>query len=273
MRESPVDVAVLLNSETINEWQRRALVSLFESDRIDAKPVVVIINSADRYNSTIGTHLSEFSLWKVLRVFHLLKYQLIGQPWYKKRTDLSECEFFDNVDRIYSRPLPTEGLGNELSSEAVTRLNKADIAIRFGFGIVVGDALTAPTYGMLSYHHGDLRRYRGRPAGFHEFARGESTVGVTVQKLNESLDGGDIAAFSEVDIHDATSWPMVLSRLYEVSPDLLPIAVKNCMTDGLQMDPDMGALYTIPSTWETLTYLKEKLKRYSERRTNAFVCG
>jgi folate-dependent phosphoribosylglycinamide formyltransferase PurN len=265
MTEEPIRAAVLLNSESVNEWQRRALTSLFESGEIDVNLVTVIINSADTGNSTIRTHLSEFSLWKVLRVFHLLKYQLAGQPWHKKRTALSDIDFFDDSDKIYSRPQPTDELGNELSSEAVECLGKTDIAIRFGFGIVVGDALTAPTYGMLSYHHGDLRRYRGRPAGFHEFARGEPTAGVTVQNLNESLDGGDIAAFGEVDIHDATSWPAVLSRLYEASPDLLPIAVTNCVTGDLKTDPDTGGLYTIPSTRETLMYLREKLKRYSER--------
>ncbi|MCQ4334961.1 hypothetical protein KM295_16030 [Natronomonas sp. F2-12] len=265
MTEEPIRVAVLLNSESVNEWQRRVLVSLFESEEIDANLVTVIINSADTGDSTIRTHLSELSLWKVLRLFHLLKYQFTGQPWYKKRTVLSDIDFFDDLDKIYTQPQPTDGLGNELSSEAVECLDKTDIAVRFGFGIVVGDALTAPTYGILSYHHGDLRRYRGRPAGFHEFVRGEPTAGVTVQKLNESLDGGDIAAFREIDIHDATSWPAVLSRLYEASPDLLPIAVTNCVTGNMQTDPDTGALYTIPSTRETLMYLREKMKRYSDR--------
>jgi hypothetical protein len=159
MTEEPIRVAVLLHSESVNEWQRRALVSLFESDEIEAELVTAIINSADADGDMVRTHLSEFSLWKVLRAFHMLKYRLTGQPWYKERTDISELGFFDNIERVYAQPQPTDGLGNELPFEAVEHLEETDIAIRFGFGIVVGEALTAPTYGMLSYHHGDLRRY------------------------------------------------------------------------------------------------------------------
>ncbi|WP_080505614.1 formyltransferase family protein [Halorubrum saccharovorum] len=264
MTEVPIQVAVLLNSESVNEWQRRALEVLFDDSDIQAEPSLLVVDSDPRNRSrldSVRTHLSELSLWKVIRSFHLIKNHVTGPPWYKKRTAIRDIDAFDGVKKITSRRLPREGLGIELSGEAVDHLEKTDIAIRFGFGIVMGDALTAPKYGMLSYHHGDLRQYRGRPAGFHEFARGERSVGVTVQRLNESLDGGDIAAFKEVDISDATSWPEVLSRLYGISDELLLSGVKNCVSGDLETDPKQGSLYTIPTNRETLLYLRQKLKR------------
>jgi len=243
---------------------------LFEDSEIQAEPSLLVVDANPRSRSrldSIRTHLSELSLWKVIRSFHFIKNRATGSPWYKRRTPIRDIDAFDHVEKISSRRLPREGLGIELSEEAVDHLEGTDIAIRFGFGIVMGDALTAPKYGMLSFHHGDLRRYRGRPAGFHEFARGERSVGVTVQRLNESLDGGDIAVFKEVDISDATSWPEVLSRLYDISDELLLIGVKNCVNGDLETDPEQGSLYTIPTNRETLLYLWQKLKRIRENIT------
>jgi methionyl-tRNA formyltransferase len=264
MTEAPIQVAVLLNSESVNEWQRRALELLFEDSDIRAELSLLVVDSDPRDRSrldSVQTHLSELSLWKVIRSFHLIKNRVTGPPWHKRRTAIRDINVFDDVKKIGSRRLPREGLGIELSEQAVDQLETTDLAIRFGFGIVMGDALTAPKYGMLSFHHGDLRQYRGRPAGFHEFTRGETTAGVTVQRLNESLDGGDIAAFKEIDISDATSWPEVLSRLYSISDELLPIAVRNCVNGDLERDPEQGDLYTIPSNRETLRYLWQRSSR------------
>lgn len=262
MADGPLTVAVLLNSASVREWQRRALAALLHSDSVDARVETVLVNDADAAgSSSLGDHFSEFSLWKVLRAVHLVTQQVTGQPWHEQRTDIAELDWFADAETIRCHPQSATGLGNTLPDGAVEKLGAADVAVRFGFGIVKGDALTAPTHGMLSYHHGDLRKYRGRPAGFHEFVRGEKTAGVTVQTLTESLDGGDIAAFAEVPIHDATSWHEVLSRLYDASEGLLTTAVKNAVSGDLIRDPPQGTLYTLPSSRETLLYLREKLKR------------
>jgi methionyl-tRNA formyltransferase len=179
------------------------------------------------------------------------------------RTPVSELSGFEDAEIIECAPVPADGLGNELPQSATDRLSEVDVAVRFGFGILKGDALTAPQYGILSYHHGDLTEYRGRPAGFHEFIHQEPTAGVTVQRLNESLDGGAVAAFEAVDIGDVTSWSEVLSRLYRVSPDLLPIAVQNCVENATTLsEPEsVGDLYTMPSNLQTLKYIFERVRR------------
>ena len=81
MSDRPLDVSILLNSETVTEWQRRALVALFESDTVDARPVVLVVNDEESdATATVRDHLSEFSLWKILRTAHLVKYNLTDQP-------------------------------------------------------------------------------------------------------------------------------------------------------------------------------------------------
>jgi len=67
-----------------------------------------------------------------------------------------------------------------------------DFIIRFGFGIIRGDILDIPRFGIWSYHHGDLVKYRGRPAAFWEIYNGDPVTGSVLQKLTDRLDGGVI---------------------------------------------------------------------------------
>ena len=59
-----------------------------------------------------------------------------------------------------------------------------------GFGIVKEPLLSAASLGILSYHHGDMRKYRGMPPGLWELYNGESEIGITVQLLSSGLDCG-----------------------------------------------------------------------------------
>jgi len=63
---------------------------------------------------------------------------------------------------VYCEPVPRSNLGQELPSDVVNSYcSDLDILVGFGFGIIRGGVLTAPTYGVFSYHHGDIREYRG----------------------------------------------------------------------------------------------------------------
>ncbi len=77
---------------------------------------------------------------------------------------------------------------------------------------------------ILSYHHGDPREYRGRPAGFYELMNGKTAVGQVVQVLSETLDAGEVVAFAETKAH-AHSWQRTMAEAYRASPLLLAAAV------------------------------------------------
>src|SRR6185312_10383200 len=65
-----------------------------------------------------------------------------------------------------------------------------DVILRFGFGILRGEILTTPRYGVWSFHHGDELRYRGGPPCFWEIYRGDPVTGAILQRLTEKLDAG-----------------------------------------------------------------------------------
>ena len=129
------------------------------------------------------------------------------------------------LNRSYGdiKPLYTfrKGIGLYLDSaslEYVKSLN-LDLALRLGFGILRGEVLTIPKAGIWSFHHGDSRILRGSPVGFWECVFKTPTISVTLQKINDSLDGGDIVGKSETNRH----YSMLVNRrkAYDLSIALL----------------------------------------------------
>ncbi len=97
------------------------------------------------------------------------------------------------VPRIDVRPI-SEGPTDRFPPDAVEaiRSHNLDIILRFGFGIIRGEILQVPRYGIWSYHHGDNDSYRGGPAHFWELVEGNSLSGVMLQILTEALDAGTV---------------------------------------------------------------------------------
>ncbi|PSP90522.1 methionyl-tRNA formyltransferase [Halobacteriales archaeon QS_4_69_34] len=123
---------------------------------------------------------------------------------------------------------PADGPAVSIPDPAVEEIAAAaDVAIHNGVGILAGEVLTAPRAGVLGFHHGDIRAYRGIGYGFWEFMHGEDESGVTLQRLSPELDAGEIIAFASVDIGDAHTYPEVRRRLGAASIPLLAAGIEN----------------------------------------------
>lgn len=77
-----------------------------------------------------------------------------------------------------------------------------DVLVRFGFGIIKGEILSAARLGVWSLHHGDNAVNRGGPPAFWEIVNREAVTGVTLQQLTEKLDSGIVLgkAFTRTDL-------------------------------------------------------------------------
>ena len=75
---------------------------------------------------------------------------------------------------------------------AYIKSRRPDVIFRSGFGIIREPILSLAPHGVLSYHHGDMRKYRGQPPAFWELYDGERQMKVTVQELSAGLDCGTI---------------------------------------------------------------------------------
>jgi methionyl-tRNA formyltransferase len=129
---------------------------------------------------------------------------------------------------------------------------------RTGFGIIREPILSLAPAGVISFHHGDMRKYRGQPVGFWELYHRESEIRVCVQLLNERLDAGRIVVEQTFPIHQSDSWSSVERRAFEGSPHMVREA---CLRlDSPSFVPEtipeaqLGKLYTTPNLrqWATL---------------------
>jgi len=99
---------------------------------------------------------------------------------------------------------------------------------------------------ILSYHHGDPRRFRGRPAGFYELLSGESQIGQVVQILSNALDAGKVVAYAETKAYPH-SYRKTLVEAFRRSPLLLRTAIDNALAARtLPFEPE-GRNFRLPS--------------------------
>lgn len=261
---APLRGTLLVDGPEIRAWAARAIENAVDAGVLSVEGIVVNEGLADSYDDPVervrrylGT-AREYGPWAPVSALHgvadppphLESRRLADQPWAEGAT-VRRCE-----------PIPADGLGQRLPEDVVEAVaEESDVAVRLGFGVLKGEILTAPTHGVVSFHHGDVRRYRGRPVGVWEFYHDEPEAGVTLQQLTETLDGGGIVALETVDIEDAATWQEVEARLYALSEELLARGLER-LRDGVEprSADDLGPLYTTPNARETVRLLAKNAR-------------
>jgi folate-dependent phosphoribosylglycinamide formyltransferase PurN len=120
-----------------------------------------------------------------------------------------------------------DGIWAELPSDVVELIGEtSDVAIRYGFGLLKGDVLDEPDFGVLSFHPADIREYRGMGPP-QAYLDGRDVMGVTLQRLDEDIDSGEIVAYEETDVDDcATLWE-IYDQLDDIQAELLAKGIWN----------------------------------------------
>jgi hypothetical protein len=167
------------------------------------------------------------------------------------------------VRNPHTRPVPVDALNKRISRRAefesgyegawqtlpdaiIDELRGFDVILKFGMGLLrvpPPERLAAP---ILSYHHGDPDKFRGRPAGFWEMMKGEKVMGQIVQAIGNRLDAGRVAAFAETKVFP-WSWRATLIEAYRHSPLILNEAVHNAIAGRWLAKPCTGRNYRLPS--------------------------
>ena len=255
-----LSVALLVRGPDVPAWQARAVESMLA--RTDTE-VSLVVRCTEATGGKAGglrhylDRLREHPLWMPVGA----AVRLGDPPAYQRPRDVAAIEGLGDPETLAVEPQPAPDFGNVLPDHAVEAVGQTDVAIRFGFGILKGDVLDAPEHGVLSFHHGDLREYRGMPCGFWEFLNDEETGGVTLQRLTETLDGGEVVAYEPVDLADARTWSAVRERLFAVSDDVLAKGIRNVASGVEPESPDeLGDLYSLPEGGDVLKYVVKEGK-------------
>lgn len=149
--------------------------------------------------------------------------------------------------------IATEEPYGAATAAAIGRLAPDVLLLVGGFGIVREPLLTLTPGGVLSYHHGDMRAYRGQPPGFWELSHGEPDMGVTVQRLAAGIDCGTPIVERRFAIRPTDTPRSLIRRVYAGSADMLLAAVER-FEAGETGEPltRLGRVYTLPNLREWL---------------------
>lgn len=273
MSDDGLSIGILLAEPAMERWALEAVELAHQNAGVSIDQVIL---PADENGSDTGssrgaieryvTAAREYGAWTPVLGWH----RLVNTPDYLEKVPIDDLGWIDDADVVRARPEPADDFGQRLPASVIDRIESADLDLLFrrGFGILKGDVLTTPTHGVLSYHHGDVREYRGRPPGVWEYANDERTAGITLQRLTPTLDGGEIVVEKTVDIDDCRTWEQVKDRLFDHSTDMLATACRRLEDPSFettQLD-DLGPLYTCPDALETvqITFKNTKGKLLNE---------
>lgn len=229
-----MNIALLIDGASVAKWQADAI------ERLSGKHKLLV------YNCT--NHRPARRRLRYL-AYYMLNLTSIRSPM-TRRTALppsspiiSWTDFECEVD----------GNWQSLPSSIIDRIERdRPIAIlKFGMGLIrVPDGLSIP---ILSYHHGDLRAFRGRPAGFYEILDGRESLGQVVQILSNQLDAGQVVALAETKVH-LHSYRASLREAYAASPLILTRAIQAAQERRtLDVTPG-GKVNRLPSTATVLRF-------------------
>lgn len=235
-----VDVCLLTGTRKLPEWFVTAIQTMLEETSADLQ--LVVLKSESKKQETGGGMRRAIRLPLVAA-----KAPLKRNP--QRQWSLTEVEWFSDQPLVECEPILVDSYRLAVPPETVETITEScDVVIHFGFGILSGKILSQPSYGVLSFHHGDVREYRGAPAGFWEFVNGDYEIGVTLQQLTETLDGGEIVAIKTVDISNAPFLAEVRKRVTEASSGMLAEAIQQIEDSTFQTDTltddELGDLYT-----------------------------
>lgn len=111
----------------------------------------------------------------------------------------------------------------------------AEVIVVAAFGqILKPDLLQLPPLGCVNLHASLLPKYRGAAPIQWAIARGETETGVTVQKMAEQVDSGDILVQEKISINENETANQLYPRLSHLGGPALVAALEQLAERGLQ---------------------------------------
>src|SRR5437763_4457574 len=179
---------IMCRGPQLEAWQ--ALVVRELQSIPEVEPALLIVDA------DAGAAGPRHRLWQRLRsptlLWNLYQRAFIARKIPAERRMDLPAELDRGLPIIRCRPEFRGKYSQYFSPEDVSaiRAHDLDFILRFAFNIIRGDILSAARYGVWSFHHGDLERYRGMPFAFWEIAKGDPVTGITLQRLTDGLDSG-----------------------------------------------------------------------------------
>lgn len=235
-----IKVALLVDDLTLSQWHKDALLAA--ADLLD---IVLVINCGNTVTrKKVFTHAGYYALNMLSIRSALTRRQAV---------EFGSAEVL-TFESLYSGAWQTipNGVVDSMRAKGVQAV------IKFGMSLLRTENLEGVD--VLSFHHGDPRFYRGRPAGFYEMQNDARSVGMIVQKLSNVLDGGEVLALGHCKLYPY-SYRQTVQGLYQSSPALFRRAVMNYRSGKTVAIKPKGKNYRLPSNWTVARFCARMMIR------------
>ncbi|MGH9030599.1 MAG: glucosamine inositolphosphorylceramide transferase family protein [Acidimicrobiia bacterium] len=185
MSSRTLSVAVMGHGTSFPAWQALALRDLLAVPGVSVPLLIVDPRRAEAADRRRRRWQDPALLWRVY-----------NNRWVARRSAaLGQVDLSNELDAatVLRARVERRGKWSEHFSDddlATIRDHAPDIILRFAYGIIRGQILDIAPFGVWSFHHGDIERYRGGPPAFWEIDRDDHVTGAVLQRLTDRLDGG-----------------------------------------------------------------------------------
>jgi len=249
LTKKKLQIGLIVDSDSIDRWQFDAVANC--SDIVEINTIIYCQNSQSKKN------LLKHVLYYLLNLLSIRNRQTTQVAWSKLTSTSSQIVKFN-----------CQQTGNWQTIDVTTQEKLAeknlDLFVKFGMNLLRDPNLLRAKYGVLSFHHGDPTKFRGRPAGFYELKQHADEIGAVVQELSNHLDAGQMRAFGKYQIC-AHSYRRTLEALYANSASLLRQAILNCLDERTLNIVPTGKNYRLPTNFSvvhfSLLMIIRKVKR------------
>ncbi len=164
-------------------------------------------------------------------------YTRAPKPAGRRGLELQETPVAREARRL-GLPVLTPKTLREESAQAEFRAHNADAAVVVAYGLILPKpVLDAPSLGCFNVHASLLPRWRGAAPLNRAIMAGDKETGVTIMKMDEGLDTGNIANADPVAIGP----DMTAGELHDVlarrGADLMPITLAAAERGSLTLTP------------------------------------
>ena len=172
---------------------------------------------------------------------------MLFKSYFEKKNPSTDAHAFFSSCGIHC--IDTQNPYSEEVANKLKSLQPEVIVMLGGFGIVKEPLLSLAPQGILSYHHGNMRKYRGQPVGFWELYNGEKEMGVTVQRLAKGIDKGIPIMEKTIHIEKRDSVAILRERAFDNSTNMMHEALLKIQNPDFKPNDisQYGTIYTIPN--------------------------
>lgn len=111
--------------------------------------------------------------------------------------------------------------------ENLETIAQCDMGVLASYGVLIPDkVLTSLRHGMINIHPSLLPKYKGPSPVQYQLLNGETTVGVTIIKMDNEFDHGPILSQKPYNLQGDETAEDLLSLLFEIGADLVVEQIK-----------------------------------------------